>query len=103
MTLIGLIENDYGSVLELTVEDGGTATDISGYTTRSIKLLSPSGTAKTKTAIFKTDGSDGKIQYTLASGDIDKAGTWWVQVYLANTTQQLSSEPVSFSVGRRLS
>lgn len=102
MTLLGIVESDYGGIIELTVTDAGTAVDISSYTTRQFKFLTPSGTLKTKTATLKTDGTDGKLQYTLASGDIDAPGAWYVQVYLASATRQLSSVPLAFTVERRL-
>ena len=53
-----------------------TAHDISGFSTLSIVFLKPDGTSVTKTASFKTDGTDGKISYQLLKAELDQAG-WW--------------------------
>jgi len=102
MAMTGLIEGDFGAVIEVTVREGGVAVDISGYTTRTYKFLSPAGVTKSKTAAFKVSGADGVLTYALANGDIDEPGEWKLQVYLAAATRQVSSAPVTFEVGRRL-
>lgn len=104
MSLNGLHVGKYGIVVTLTLNDidTSTAADISGYTTRTVKLKPPSGVVKEKTASFVTDGSDGEIKFTIESGDIDAAGRWRLQVVLSNANSQLPSEIVDFSVGREL-
>lgn len=72
---------DIGTIIRLTIEDCGTAVDVSSASTMSIILQSPTqGDASvTKTATHFTDGTDGIIQYTLIADDIDTAGIWRVQ------------------------
>ena len=103
MSLKGLTENDYGTVIEVEVQEDGVAAEISGFTTLEIIFLSPDGTLKTRTAAFQTDGSDGIIEYTLVTGDLNQSGEWQLQVHLANATQDVrSSPPLPFRVGVRL-
>lgn len=70
---------DIGTVIQVTLQDAGTAIDISGASTKSILVLKPDGTEVTWTAEFVTDGSDGAIKYTTASGDLNVAGVWYLQ------------------------
>jgi hypothetical protein len=44
-----------------------------------IILMPPSGSSRTKTAVLATDGSDGIMQYTTVSGDINQTGRWAIQ------------------------
>lgn len=103
MSLKGLTENDYGTVIEVEVQEDDAAANISLFTTLEMIFLPPDGTPKTRTATFQTDGSDGIIEYTLAANDLDQSGEWQLQVHLANTTQDVrSSPPLPFRVGVRL-
>jgi hypothetical protein len=74
---------DYGTALKLTVTESGSAIDISGVTTKQIKLRTPDGRLLTKTASFTSTGTDGQFQYTVQSGDLDAPGQWRWQGYLA--------------------
>ena len=94
MSLNGIVKDDYGYALELTYIDVDTesAADISGYTTsQSVILRDPGGNSATKTAAFKTDGSDGVVTYTVADGDIDEEGTWNVRVQVESGAGLLTS------------
>lgn len=73
---------DIGAVIEYTVTENGAALDISGATTKQLKLLGPGGTVKTRTAAFGTDGTDGVLTYATIAGDLDVKGKWYVQPYL---------------------
>jgi hypothetical protein len=74
---------DYGTALKLTVTESGSAIDISGVTTKQIKLRTPDGRLLTKTASFTSTGTDGQFQYTVQQGDLDEPGRWRWQGYLA--------------------
>ena len=74
---------DYGTALRLTATENGSALDISGVTSKSIKLRTPDGRVLTKTATFTGTGVDGNFQYTLQQGDLDMPGKWRWQGYLA--------------------
>lgn len=81
-------QDDVGTTLTFTITDGGSAVDISGATTKTIYVCKPSGTVDTHSAVFYTDGSDGKLVLVLASGDLDEGGEYTVQakVILASST-----------------
>lgn len=75
--------DDYGASLEVTVEEDGSAVDISAATTTLIKMRTPDGRVLSKSATLTTDGTDGKMYYTLQQGDLDAPGRWRWQGYLA--------------------
>ncbi len=77
---------DYGAALRLRVTDDGEAVDLSLATVKRIKLRKPDGVVVTKDAEFTNDGTDGNMQYTLVAGDLDVAGRWRWQGYLAGVS-----------------
>lgn len=70
---------DIGTKLRLTVYDGKNVADISNATAMIIEFKPKNGTKITKTAVFSTNGTDGKIECTIAEGDFDVAGVYSVQ------------------------
>jgi len=109
MSLTHLTKNDYGTVIEVEVQEDNPTTglpaaaNISLFTTLEMIFQAPDGTLKTRVAGFQTDGSDGIIEYTLVVGDLDQVGEWQLQVHLANAVQDVrSSPPLPFRVGIRL-
>ncbi len=92
---------DFGGVIEIEMVDQDlVVADISGAAVKEILLRKPNGTLLTKTAEFVSDGTDGKIDCSIASGDFDEAGTWKVQgKVLTAGVFQYSSELGSFRVG----
>lgn len=101
MSLDDVVANDYGQMIILTVKDTDTdqPADISDYsTTIQIQLKNPSAEVATKTAEFVTDGADGQVKYTLADGDIDASGTWYIRAKVASATAVLSSAWLEFTV-----
>lgn len=95
MTQIQL--NSYGVTFNMTVMDGISVMNLSGYTT-ILKLKKPDNTVVTKSPSFITDGVDGKIKYTLIQGDIDQIGKWQLQVILSNISNQYPSTIENFKV-----
>ena len=90
---------DIGTVFEITVKDDGTVVDISGATTtKNILMLDPAGTLNTKTGEFTTNGTDGKVDYTTVSGDLDMSGTWRIQAYLKGASYDLHTSIGTFEV-----
>ena len=75
---------DVGTIFRVTVTekvwDAATlcwldqVVDISSATSLEILFLLPSGKTRIRPAAFTTDGTDGKVQYTAADGDISEAG-----------------------------
>jgi hypothetical protein len=103
MSLDDLVEDGSGQVIILTVTEDDTAKDISSFTTaKEILFKAPDGKLVTKTATFTTDGTDGKVQCTLAAGDLDQRGDWEVQAHIESASQEIYSVAVAFTVGKRL-
>ena len=71
--------NDIGTVFRLTIYDGSSILDVSSASVKEIIFQKPDGTSVTKTAAFYTDGTDGIIQYTTITNDLDATGTWKIQ------------------------
>jgi hypothetical protein len=95
---------EYGSVIEIVVEKrGGAPQDISAATTKNFLLWRPkaSGTVvEAVAAAFVTDGTDGKLDYTIASGILDVVGSWQVQCELIYSDGAHFTTPTSFVVRR---
>jgi hypothetical protein len=90
---------DVGTIFRLTITDtAGTPIDVSTATVKYINFQDPSGVRMQKTAAFYTDGSDGKIQYTTVSGDIDMVGTWQIQGYVETSLGKFWTEKDLFKV-----
>jgi hypothetical protein len=74
---------DVGAVIRLTIERDGTAVDVSGASTKQIKVYDPDGTlADTLTASFATSGVDGVIQATSTAACFARAGRWVSVAYV---------------------
>ena len=56
----------------------------------------------TKTAVFNSDGTDGKIYYTIVSGDFDEAGTYKIQGKVVISDGTFYTDIQSFKVHRNL-
>ena len=80
-------KGDIGNILVHTVKDDGVIVNLSSATTITWYLMDPSGNVATKTnGELYSDGTDGKIKYTLVSGDIDEHGPWTFQSKVAQST-----------------
>jgi hypothetical protein len=100
MSLEKLIAADYGQPIELTFIDVDTdaAADISGYTTTiQMVFTDQDGTVTAKTETFKTDGSDGIIEYTVENAYLTE-GSWKVRGRVKAGNATLSTEEYSFKV-----
>jgi len=89
---------DIGTVFEVTLLDTDVVVDIALATTKEIIFLKPSGTSVTKTAEFKTTGSDGIIQYTTILDDLNEVGGWKIQAKVTLPTGTWSSDISKFKV-----
>lgn len=77
-----IFAGNWGHHHTITVTDeDGAVVDISAATAKQMFFKGPSGTVITKTASFLTDGTDGKIRYTVTDGDTVDAvkGTWKIE------------------------
>ena len=101
MSLDKIQIGDYGQVVKLTMIDVDTdaAADVSGYTTsQQFIFQDPSRNNTAVSASFDSDGSDGVVKYTLASGLLDEQGRWTVRARVKSGSAQLTSEPEYFDV-----
>jgi hypothetical protein len=90
---------DIGTIFRLTITDtAGVVIDVSSASVKYLYFQAPDGTKERKTASFYTDGSDGIIQYTGVSGDIDQTGVWQVQGYVETSDGKFFTEKTTFSV-----
>jgi hypothetical protein len=102
VSLDAIIADDFGQVVELTITDtdSGEFADISSYSDAQVFLLkSPKGSVSgALTAAFSSDGTDGKVKYTLASGDIGQGGNWAIRARVTKSGAQLTSKWTQFQV-----
>jgi len=92
----------YGTVIELRFLEGNKVVPLQTATLKQIVLLSPDGTKSTKTAVFTTDGSDGKIEYKIIAGDINLEGMWHAEGYVETPEGGYPSSSFKFEAENRL-
>ena len=92
--------NDYGSRLRVTLIDGETELpiDVSAATLVQYVFSRPDNSTFIKTGGFDSNGSDGKVVYLLANGDLNMVGRWSYQVYVTFTGELLHSAVGKFKV-----
>lgn len=97
--------NDVGSPIGVTIyrADGTVESLLGSATTKQIIIKKPSGELLTKTAILVTDGSDGKMKYVTASGDLDETGMYNYHGYVVIGSWQGRTTVKSFEVCTNLS
>ena len=98
-----LHNGDIGTIIRVTIKDGGTAVDVSSSSSVVFTAHPPQGSAKSWTASHNSDGSDGVEDYTTLTGDIDTAGEWQIQALVTfSGTKVIRSIPKTVTVGPRL-
>jgi hypothetical protein len=90
--------SDIGTIFEIELKDCLNVLNISTATVKQIIFQKPTGVSVTKTAIFSTDGTDGKIRYVTVSNDLDVVGTWKIQAKVVLPTGTWSSNIDKFKV-----
>lgn len=90
--------DDIGTVFRCTMYDDSTLVDLSDSTSLLLTLKDPNGNLYTKTAELYTDGSDGILQYTSVSGDINVVGKWSIQAKIITSNGQWNSNISNFMV-----
>lgn len=88
---------DIGTEFVITLYDSTTVLDVSGATITAY-LKKPSATTLTKAASLYTDGTDGKIKFSSASGDFDETGVWNIQVKVVDSGNTWYSDVGRFRV-----
>lgn len=92
---------DIGTAIIVTLMDGDVILPIQSASVMEI-ILEKSDSTQTKvikTAVFVTDGSDGKMQYiTVDKTDLDVCGNWKIQGFVTLPTGSWSSYVDSFKI-----
>lgn len=91
---------DIGTVFQATIKDEtGAVVNVSGASSKVIKFKKSDGSTVSKTASYTTDGTDGKIEYTIQSGDLNMAGDWQAEAIVTVGANTWSSTIHDFRVG----
>lgn len=90
--------DDIGTVLVVTITDDGQVVDLSSATETIIIIKKPNTLPYEKTASFYTDGTDGKISYTVVAGDLDAPGVYKIQGKVSIGGGTFRSEISTFKV-----
>jgi len=91
--------SDIGTVFEVTLMDDTVVVDISTATAMEIVFVKPDKTKVVNTAVFTTDGVDGKMQYVIAlDTELDQVGNWKIQGIVTMPTGKWSSDIDKFKV-----
>lgn len=94
---------DIGTVIRGTIYDeAGAVQNISDATVKRFIFKKADGTVIQRSGSFYTDGSDGKIQYTTVSGDLNSAGRWRVQPYVETPDGSWTGDTEEFFVENTL-
>jgi len=101
-------KNDFGFVIEREiVNQSHDAIDISSAgTLPSANALCqfelPDGTTTSKNAAYTNTGTDGRLQYTMATGVLTVAGTWKFQFKVILSSAQFHTLEEEFTVADTL-
>lgn len=92
--------NDIGTIFEITLYDCEIILpDLPDATSLIIKFQKPDKkTTVDQPAEFKTDGTDGIVQYTTLNGDLDKTGNWKIQAFVITPSGSWHSDIGKFKV-----
>lgn len=95
--------NDIGTIFEVTIKDGDNVVDISSATTKEIIFKSKDRTITTKTGVFVTDGTDGKIKHTSIANELNVVGVWSIQGFVVLPSGEWHSDISTFEIHKNLS
>jgi hypothetical protein len=85
-------------LLELDLMEGYTPLDVSSASKLDFILQKPDGTFLTYPALFRTDGTDGKVYHLTIAGDLPIEGDYYMQTYIEMPSFKGYSTPVKFTV-----
>tara|TARA_R100000008_G_scaffold73806_1_gene52359 strand:- start:154 stop:462 length:309 start_codon:yes stop_codon:yes gene_type:complete len=94
--------NDVGTTFQLTFKENGDVVDISSASAINIILTGPDDTAKVKTGVLVSGGTDGKAKYVTVADDLDTAGTWKLQGKITFASTVYHSDVHNFTVFKNL-
>lgn len=94
-----LLDNGVPLTVTLTKQSDGKAFDVSTATLRKFVFRKPGvATPIERTATLVNTGSNGKVQYVWAAGELDKVGIWKYQLYVTFSDKLLHSQAGTFTV-----
>lgn len=101
-----IFSETYGYTIRVTITEYNStsgaweAIDISGFTTKIIKIEKPDGTTQNISANFYTDGTDGILTANILETDsvLTLVGTYKFQALLSNGSQLFKSSIGRFDV-----
>jgi hypothetical protein len=102
---MGIQKDAIGAKVIFEVQEDGAALNISTATSLRLYFKGPSDSAAVeKTAVFNTDGTDGKLKYTKSAADDvnDEAGEWKVQAGFTLGAYQGRTSIESYQVSANL-
>ena len=99
----GLHQYDYGTIIKALIKNTALEIeDVSLATAKYFYFEKPSGELMTRNGNFTTDGSDGYIEYIIASGELDEIGLWSVQCHVVTPSGNWRTNIPEFKVERNL-
>lgn len=92
---------DYGTAINITIKDQDeNPVDISSASDLALSFIKPDQTILSKSGIFVSDGTDGRLRYTIIDGDIDMAGIWEIEANIVMPSGNYTSDQYEFRVER---
>lgn len=92
-------KDDIGTVFRILIKNqDDEVVNIAGATTKDIIFTKPTGDRSVKAGSFYTDGTDGYLQYTTVSGDLDVVAQWQLQAHIVQSGTSFKSDIYSFRV-----
>ena len=88
--------NDAGVTIAATINDNGTAVDLTGATSTSF-VVRKGGASVTWNATV-TDATAGKIQYITSNGDLSPVGRIEIQAHIVVGSQNFKTQVSHFDV-----
>ena len=97
-------KGDYGTVFKATILDSNAVVvDVSAATLLQFTFYRADRSKLIVTPVFTNTGTDGLIQYTSVSGDVNSAGQWKLQGYVeTDANHHYYSDIQSFKVYENL-
>ena len=96
-------KGDIGTVFERTIKDGDVVIDISSASPLQIIFQKPDdGAFVTQTAVFTTNGTDGKLRYVTLLDDLDEIGVWQWQAKITLGGGTWKTDILDFQVHENL-
>lgn len=90
--------NDSGYDIVVRFVYNGKVFDISTFQSGKIILTSPSGIEKSYPANLYTDGTDGKIFYTVQGNEFNESGVWEIKAQVTTQNGTRTTDQRTFVV-----